>query len=328
MRYVSLILWLLVATPALLADETPRLDIDPNRVTVSGMSAGAQMAHQLHLAYSDVFSGAALLAGGPFGCAEGSVLNALQRCLAKPGTEIPMAQLQANIQLAAADGRLADLQNLEDDPVWIFHGSLDQAVPEAVNDALVQVYQELVPSTHLQVITDIPAAHTFPATDNGGPCDKVESPFVGNCDYDAAGKLLQHLYPGLDVPAAGAEAELVEVELGGASEALLDKTAWLYIPTACTKEGAGCALHMVLHGCGQSASQVQTAFIEQSGYLRWAGTNNIVLAFPQVVAGVTNPLACWDWWGYSDPNYLWREGKQQKLLANWARQLAGLEPLP
>lgn len=285
------------------------------------------MAHQLHLAYSDVFSGAALLAGGPFGCAEGSVVNALQRCLAKPGTEIPMEQLQASIQAAAADGRLAGLQNLEDDSVWIFHGSLDLAVPEAVNDALVKVYQELIPPAQLQVITDIPAAHTFPARDNGGPCDKVESPFVGNCDYDAAGKLLQHLYPGLADPVAGEGAELVEVELDGAGEALLDGSAWLYIPRACLKDGAACALHMVLHGCGQSASQVQTAFIEQSGYLPWAGTNNIVLAFPQVVASMVNPLACWDWWGYSDPNYLWRDSKQMRLLANWARQLAGLDPL-
>lgn len=327
MRSLLLRLLLLVATPAVLADEPPELSIDPERITVSGISSGAQMAHQLHLAYSDIFSGAALLAGGPFGCADGSVVNALGRCLGKPGTEIPLAELQGKIRSAAAAGQLADLQNLADDQVWLFHGQLDEAVPESVNTALVSLYQAISPSAKIRSVTEIPAAHVFPAKGNGGPCDRPETPFVGNCDYDAAGELLQHLYPGLSRPERNAETELVKTTLPGASDALLDETAWLFIPPACKEAEAGCALHLVLHGCAQSASQVRMGFIEQSGYLPWAGQNDIVLAFPQVIASVTNPLACWDWWGYSDSSYLWRDGKQMRLLAAWIEQLAGIAPL-
>lgn len=324
MRSCLLLVCVLLNAGKLWAEEVPQLDIDPTRITVSGMSSGAQMAHQLHLAYSDLFSGAAMLAGGPFGCAAGSMLNALGRCLAKPGTEIPLSELHETIVAAAADGRLAPLENLSDDPVWIFHGSLDTAVPLAVNDALVSIYQALVPAEQISVIADIPAAHTFPADGAGSACDQLESPFIGDCGYDAAGQLLQTLYPGLQQRHAAVSTAISPVKLRDAGAAMLDDNAWLFVPPACVQEGAGCALHLVLHGCAQSVSQVQTAFIEQSGYLPWAEKNNIVLAFPQVVASMVNPLACWDWWGYSGENYLWRQGKQMTTLVNWVRQLAGL----
>jgi dienelactone hydrolase len=322
-RSIAFLFLLCFQYPAL-ADETTQLGVDPSKITVSGMSSGAQMAHQLHLAYSDLFSGAALLAGGPFGCAEGSVRNALGRCLGKPDTDIPVNELLTHIKQAAGDGRLASLENLENDPVWIFHGSLDTAVPEPVNAALIEIYQGLVPTGNIHSVSDIPASHTFPAKGRGSACDQIVAPFVGDCDYDAAGILLQTLYPGLAAPDANIETQLKTVILDGADEALLDETAYLFVPSACTSANAGCALHLVLHGCAQSASQVQTGFIEQSGYLPWAEANQIVLAFPQAKPSMPNALACWDWWGYSGENYLWREGKQMQLLANWIKDLANI----
>ena len=53
------------SAPLLAAEPAPELNIDPDRVTVSGISSGALMAHQMHIAYSDMFSGAAILSGGP-----------------------------------------------------------------------------------------------------------------------------------------------------------------------------------------------------------------------------------------------------------------------
>ena len=329
MRCSALALMFIFQAGMVQAEEPGHLGIDPERITVSGMSSGAQMAHQLHLAYSDIFSGAALLAGGPYGCADGSISNALGRCLGKPGTEIPLQELMQSITNAAENGQIAPLTHLQDDPVWIFHGSLDNAVPLAVNNALVELYGMLLPKDHITVVTDIPAAHTFPADGQGSACDKIETPFVGDCGYDAAGILLQALYPGLTLPSGQTATSLTEVNLQGADDVLLDESAWLFVPPSCSNANAECALHLVLHGCGQSASQVNQGFMEQSGYLRWAEANNIVLAFPQVVASMANPLACWDWWGYSDENYLWRNGKQMRVLADWVRSLAHLpQPAP
>ena len=44
--------------------------IDPSQVTVAGLSSGGFFAHQFHVAYSDLVSGAAVLAGGPYACPE------------------------------------------------------------------------------------------------------------------------------------------------------------------------------------------------------------------------------------------------------------------
>jgi poly(3-hydroxybutyrate) depolymerase len=46
------------------------LRLDPASVTVSGLSSGGFFAHQVHVAFSGTVSGAAILAGGSYGCVE------------------------------------------------------------------------------------------------------------------------------------------------------------------------------------------------------------------------------------------------------------------
>ena len=59
----------------------PALKLDPARVAVVGLSSGAYMATQAQLAYPEVFHGAAMVAGGPYGCAGGSLQTALSSCM-------------------------------------------------------------------------------------------------------------------------------------------------------------------------------------------------------------------------------------------------------
>lgn len=46
----------------------------------------------------------------------------------------------------------------------------------------------------------------------------------------------------------------------------------------------------------------------------WDDTNNIIVLYPQAVPIVTiteiNNQGCWDWWGYDDPNYAVKSGRQ------------------
>ena len=37
--------------------------------SISGFGSGGYFAHQLHIIYSELFSGAAIMAAGPYGCA-------------------------------------------------------------------------------------------------------------------------------------------------------------------------------------------------------------------------------------------------------------------
>jgi len=320
MHKLLLTLAVLAASPAI-AGQPPELDIDPARITISGVSAGGQVAHQMHIAYSDLINGAAIIAGGPFGCADGSLATAMTRCMGTASEAFPVAEQAAAIRAAAEDGRLGATGALADDPVWIFHGALDTAMAASLSDALTKLYAQFVPAGQIRYVKDIESGHAFPAQGRGSACNTLQPPFVADCGYDAAGELLQHLYPGLDTPAAGIAADLAETKLPGATAAGLSETAYLFVPPACGGGAKSCALHLVLHGCAMSAVQVGTGFIEQSGYLPWAAANNIVLAFPQVVPGPANPLACWDWWGYTGAEYLFRDGAQMTVLANWINEL-------
>jgi len=284
------------------------------------------MATQLHFAYSDLFSGAGIIAGVPFGCADNSLGTAMGRCMGKTDDSLSVVELAAGIKTAAGEGNIADIENLADDKVWLFHGTLDTTVAAGVSDAAAALYAEFVPAAQISTVNDIEAGHNFPARGKGHACAAMEAPFVGDCDYDAAGEILQHLYSGLETPATEPETALKTVTLPGATEAGLSDTAYLFVPPACAEGGKSCALHLVLHGCAQSALSVGTDFIEQSGYLSWAGNNDIVLAFPQVAPAMLNPYACWDWWGYTGAEYRWRNAKQMVVLTDWIKNLQVTNP--
>jgi poly(3-hydroxybutyrate) depolymerase len=300
--------------------------IDATAVTVSGVSSGAAMAQQLHLAYGDRFSGAGLLAGVPYACAEGSIQVALGRCMGHGEEPLPVADFLAALDDAAARGQASDPALLAAHRVWLFHGAKDEAVGRKAADATAAIYEAHVPEENLVYVTDVDAAHHFPTLAAGNACDVSAEPWLGACDYDAAGELLSHLYPGLTPPsdgdrAAGSGEGLRETVLPGADDAGLDDSAWLFVPEQCPP--AGCRLHLVLHGCAMSVAKNGMSFIEDSGYLPWARANGIVLAFPQVDTALLNPLGCWDWWGYNSDNYFDRDGTQLKTLADWVADLAG-----
>jgi len=319
--YRLLLATLFFAASSVASEPASAPNINANRVTVSGLSAGGAMAQQLHMAYSDLFSGVGIVAGMPFGCADGSLTTAMARCWGKDDGSLSVAELAAAIKTAAEEGGIANPKNLADDRVWLFHGTLDTTVAAEITDAAGALYAEFVSADQMLYVNDVVAGHNFPAKGRGAACTVLEPPFVGDCDYDAAGELLEHLYPGLETPQVEHQTALQTVNLPGAAEAGLSDTAYLFIPPACTGGEKACALHLVLHGCAQSAVTVGTGFMEQSGYLPWAETNDIVLAFPQVVPGMMNPYACWDWWGYTGAEYRWRNGKQMTVLVDWIKNL-------
>lgn len=319
--YKLLLSTLFFTASSLAAEPAIPPNIDANRITVSGISAGGAMAQQIHITYSDLFSGAGVIAGVPFGCADGSLGTAMARCMAKTDDTLSVAELAAGIRAAAEQDKVADTENLADDKVWLFHGTLDATVGADVTEAASKLYGEFVAAEQMHYVDDVEAGHSFPADGRGNACTAMQAPFVGDCGYDAAGEILKHLYPDLETPASGHQTALTTVTLPGASDAGLSDTAYLFVPPACTDGEQACALHLVLHGCAQSAVTVGTDFIEQSGYLPWAEANDIVLAFPQVVPGMTNPYACWDWWGYTGAEYRWRDGKQMLVVTDWIKNL-------
>jgi hypothetical protein len=59
------------------SETLPKLGIDIDKTSVSGLSAGAYMAGQLQVAHSNSVIGAGIVAGGPYGCAEAGIDGAI-----------------------------------------------------------------------------------------------------------------------------------------------------------------------------------------------------------------------------------------------------------
>jgi poly(3-hydroxybutyrate) depolymerase len=320
------------ATTAEDARLAPR-PIDPASVTVSGPSAGGYMAGQFHVAYSDLVRGAAIIAAGPYRCAEGSLRHGLGRCM-KGDEEIPTARLLEETSQLALDGAIDPIAGLADDRVWIFHGAADPFVGVAVADALETYYRALVTPDAVVRVEHPQAGHTFPTADPTAPaCTAVEEPYIGNCGLDGARALLGHLYGDLADGRAPRAAGLIEFDQRPYAEAAgsagLADRGWLFVPPDC-EVGADsrCRLHVVFHGCKQGGSYIGDAFIRRSGFLEAAEANRIVLLFPQIEPSFQplNPNGCWDWWGYEGGDYATRNGVQLRAVRAMIDDLLGGGP--
>ena len=294
--------------------------VNGKAVTVSGISSGGAMAQQLQFAYADRFIGAGIIAGVPYGCAEGNVSLALGRCMGKEDGDLPLERFQVTLAALASEGRIADASFLTGHRAWIFHGTLDEAVGEKATAAAAALYESVLPPGQRRYVNDVPTAHLFPTESTGVACDQAAAPWIGACGYDAAGEMLTFLYPGLDSPTEAdhvpvGDDEILELALPQAEGTGLANTALAWFPESCPPQG--CRLHLALHGCAMSTAQNGRAFVEDAGYLPWARANDIVLLFPQVEAQAVNPLGCWDWWGYTGSEYLSREAPQMKALVHW-----------
>lgn len=278
-------------------------------VTVSGLSSGAYMATQYHVAHAATVGGAGLIAGGPWGCARGSLSRALGTCVS--GTGIDVGALEQKARELAAAGDADPTAGLEGDHVYLFHGRADRTVAREVVVAAADWYYGTVDDKDLYFEDSIGAAHGLPTVEAGAPCDRFGSPFINACDYDLAGEMLEHFYGDLEAPVA-AEGTLLEFRQAAPERAGLADTGFVYVPTACGNERQ-CRVHVFFHGCGQAVSQIGTELIEKGGFNGWAEANDLIVLYPQVRPSrlaPQNPLACWDWWGYTGKDYQTKDAAQ------------------
>lgn len=313
----------------------PALTLDPARVSVVGISSGAAMAQQAHFAFSDHLIGAALVAGPPYGCAEGDLGTALGRCMkGEPDAPDPVKLAERARELADA-GKIAPLSGLDGDRVWVMHGTADATVKEDVARASYSIYQTLereVAQPPVQGMTLVwdggrDIGHGWPTQDKGVACATTEAPFIAACGFDAAQTMLETLYgqPAHEVaatPAGRVHAFDQDAYRPGGEDAYLASEGFLYVPPRCA-EGSRCGAVIAFHGCEQNAAALEQRFIDDSGLNRWADAHDLVVIYPQTRASFMplNPKACWDWWGYSGADYDTRQGRQLAWLAGLTKAL-------
>jgi len=291
------------------------LTLDLSNVTVSGLSSGGYMATQFQLAHSDWVTGVGVIAAGPYFCAQGDITTALAQCVNKVEGEIDLEALNQKAEQYEADGKIASLSNMKDAKVWLLHGTRDTRVVADVSDLLFEQYKTWTDTQNIVYVNDKPFAHLFPTKDKGISCVMSDNPFIGDCEYDAAGAMLTHLVDGISTPDDTLSGKLHSIDqqkIAGSNAKTLASEGFVYVPKSCA-QGETCSAHISFHGCNQYADAVGDAYTTQTGLNEWADDNNIVVLYPQTKKSLfmpLNPQGCWDWWGYASSDYANRDGAQ------------------
>ncbi|HJV70683.1 PHB depolymerase family esterase [Ideonella sp.] len=326
------------ATPTVLAAVValPALNIDKSQVTVSGLSSGGFMANQLGYAYASTFKGVGVFAGGPYMCAGHSNYTACMYNASITSAMLNTMQADLNNWSGTANDALA---NVASQKVFMFVGTSDYTVgPIPMNAVQTQYTNNGVSAANLSYVQRSGTAHVFPtdfdATGNNA-CSSSTSPYISNCGYDGAKAALTKFYGTLNArnnaPAAANYIEFDQTPFTAGNPGMA-ASGWAYVPSNCAG-GASCRLHVALHGCQQNAATIGDKFVKNTGYSRWADTNNIVVLFPQTKVDNTsrqtsasgslaNPNGCWDWIGWYGSNFAQKAGTQMAALKAMVDQVS------
>jgi predicted peptidase len=331
---------------AVFADEAPKLagyQADLSQTSVSGLSSGAFMTAQFHVAYSDLLVGAGIIAGGPFYCvgsydtnpnkflllATSMCMNPLTNSVGPDGE-----RLWKKAKKFAQENKIADLKNLKDDKVYIFSGSNDKTVKTIVVDEVEDFYRAAgVPPENIKYNNNINAGHAIIVESAKVECPDTDSPFINDCDFMQSHQILAHIYGQLNPPAdsnklSGKIIEFDQSEFIDAENTSMSKEAYVYVPKVCETET--CKVHVAIHGCRQGAAVIGDTYYTTTGYNEIADTNKIIVLYPQVEPSQSipfNPKGCWDFWGYSSadpehPTFYTRESPQMKAIVGMLKRLA------
>lgn len=313
----------------------PPLGVDPADTSVIGVSSGGYMATQLAVAWPERFPRLAVLAAGPWSCAEGGLGQALGQC---------MSTRRGPPDLTALDRRLHDYQTRElvGDAAaisrlraFVWHGEADEVIAPALSKALVEQLSGWLdnPDTQLRAVTAPGIGHGWPVethpeipSDQLGQCQNGGNTHLLACDQNIATEALSWLHNSPEPQGGSAPpAQLLRFDQSDFAARGMADAGFLLVPGACV--AGGCPVTVALHGCGMAEEQIGEAFVHYSGLDTWAIANQRVVLYPQAESSLANPQGCWDWWGFSesswqlDPLHDTREGSQIKALMEMLERL-------
>ena len=172
------------------------IEIDPTQISVSGISSGGFMAHQFHVAHSENIMGVGIVAGGPYYCARGNILDAVTKCsqfvmvecekwivrnhpmfdqkwcsktnLAPKDTSAAKEVAKASFveaQKQEAAGNISKLTGLRRANIYLISAEYDTIVPHGVMDAVFHFYADPdkagIETGNIDYNRTFPARHTM-----------------------------------------------------------------------------------------------------------------------------------------------------------------------
>ncbi|MFQ3788808.1 prolyl oligopeptidase family serine peptidase [Halomonas sp. A29] len=314
--------------------ELPRLAIDPDDIGVIGISSGGYMATQLAVAWPERFKGVAVLAAGPWSCAQGGLGQALGQCMATRRGPPDLAGLNVRLRDYQARGLVGEAAELATLRAFVWHGEADSVVDPSLGVALAEQMTGWLadPDAQLRVVQSPGVGHGWPIEGNElippsqlAQCRAGGGTHLLACGIDISGEALTWLHGPLEPPVDRATGRLLRFDQSPFAARGLGDAGYVFIPEGC--ESGGCSLTLALHGCGMADEQVKEAFILHSGLNEWAESNRRVVLYPQATTSLANPQGCWDWWGFTestwqlDPLHDTREGVQVQALMTMVERL-------
>ena len=325
--------------------------------TMHGLSAGADMAAQFMIAYSDLVAGVGVFAGQAYRCAvtrfSGDALTPLNpsvpvcdgcpfnrtlhydHCKRYPEI-INTSALIAYAQAQDAARTIAPLSTLKKRKFFLYRGTEDATYRKGAVRAAAKVYASLASSSSLVKFVDtIDSTHLLPGVDPH-LCWWEEMSGPDNCTFDGAGEALSWIHgpQRLAQPRRNDTVALNAVDLYSfdqrpffaavtdGRDPLFADTGRVFVPKACAKEGARCDVAIFLHGCGVSFSY--DTFTRYAGFNEWAANNHFVVLYPQAAGrGKTKQMqsGCMDGYGDTGKDYTLRSAPQMRVLAAMIKAL-------
>jgi hypothetical protein len=257
-------------------------------------------------------------------------MTAEYKCMKTTEGSINIASLVTTTNSYSSTGKIDKTTNLKDDRVYLFSGADDSVVSPSVMHSLQTYYNNFVDPSNIVTNFNLAAEHCIPTLNYGEGCGTLGSPYIGKCNFDGAGAAFQALYGSLKPATTAVSANLfafnqksyIPSSLTGTS---LSDQGYIYVPTACAS-GTTCHLHFAFHGCLQTEEDIGNAFALHGGYNEWAESNNIIVVYPYAKKSLSlpsNPNGCWDWWGYTNANYVVQAGVQMTFVKNMYNAITG-----
>lgn len=265
-------------------------------ITVSGVSSGGFMAVQTHIAFSSEVTSVGVVAGGPYLCQN------IPACTDHPDL-INDDFLIAETVTLSETLMIDDVRHLRNSKAFLYSGSRDTVVDPRVVKKLEQYYSIL--GVNVSARYDIASEHGWPTLDHGTPCENLQTPFILKCNFSFSQFMFGDKFSG--------PGNIIKIPQPNGALFSMGEFAYVFIPDHVTKP----EVHVSFHGCEQTIGDIGL------DYVKWSGLNDhgMVVIYPQVIRTPLNPYGCWDWWGYTGPNFATKLSPQMNLVMGLARKI-------
>jgi hypothetical protein len=285
--------------------------------------------------------------------------RALTVCLNNPNLSLLPRQILGVTYFDTYDladkGLIDPIENLSKQKVLIYQGKSDSVVNPSMASQLKN-FRTHFKASEIKEIYGV-GAHNFPSKSKKAiDCQSQKPPYVGNCDLDLAGEILEFLAPKSNGRVTG---EVKVYTVSQETSSLPDSIAqYGYVVSSdlCLKFPDRCHMHVALHGCQmtdyfdpdfhkafennvvvrgvnfkpdnskRAMGMWLRQFIELAGWKEAIKNKPLMVVFPQTYISEKNypfnPSGCWDWYGWTGSGYSTKQGQETAWLMGFLSQFS------